>query len=280
ITRFHAMGSQYSVDLERRTCTCRIWQLSGIPCKHECSAIFHQTLMPEDMVHPYYTVVAYKQVYEPAILPISGELLWSETLFIPPLPPNFGRGPGRPAGARRREPDEQPVKNKKRKSKKPVKQVKLKRQHVWKNIPAEVFSLQGHKRGGSKGNPKPRKHSVYVDPHKEIVAASGTVANANPVILPPENPQEDTSQENEPTQTILTELGPAITPTSQPGPSIYEQLQMAHNNISMLPPVTLQPRLSIKAPPPMTGIAFMPSSQLDQQFQLPKTSLRWVDKSL
>ncbi|KAL0374433.1 UNVERIFIED_CONTAM: hypothetical protein Sradi_3359000 [Sesamum radiatum] len=95
--------------------------------------------------------------------------------------------------ARRREPDEQPVKNKKRKGKKAVKQVKLKRQHVshhfricgeaghnakgcalWKdmdapgleNIPAEVFSLQGHKRGGSKGIPKPKKHSVYVDKQK------------------------------------------------------------------------------------------------------------------
>ncbi|KAL0377894.1 UNVERIFIED_CONTAM: hypothetical protein Sradi_3094900 [Sesamum radiatum] len=204
-------GSQYSVDLERRTCTCRIWQLSGIPCKHACSAIFHQNLMPEDMVHPYYTVAAYK-------------------------------GPGKPAGARRREPDEQPVKNKKRKGKKAVKQVKLKRQHVshhcricgeaghnakgcalWKdmdapgleNIPAEVFSLQGHKRGGSKGIPKPKKHSVYVDKQK-----------------------------------------------------------MAHNNRSMQPPVTLQQRLSIRAPPPMTGTAFMPSFSTRPAIPIPKNIIK------
>ncbi|KAL0401435.1 UNVERIFIED_CONTAM: hypothetical protein Slati_4173400 [Sesamum latifolium] len=225
----------------------------------------------------------------------------SETLFIPPLPPNFGRGPGRPAGARRREPDEQLVKNKKRKGKKPVKQVKLKRQHVshhcricgeaghnakgcalWKdmdapgleNIPAEVFSLQGHKKGGSKGNPKPRKHSVYVDKQKESVVASETVANVNPVILPPENPQEDTSEENEPTQAILIELGPTVTPTSQPGPSMYEQLQMAQNKISMQPPVTLQPRLSIRAPLPMTGTAFMPSFSTRPAIPVPKNIIK------
>ncbi|KAL0303085.1 UNVERIFIED_CONTAM: hypothetical protein Sradi_6176600 [Sesamum radiatum] len=103
-------GGQFSVDLDKRSCTCRLWQLSGVPCKHACSAIFNQGLMPEDMVHAYYNVETYKLVYEPAILPISGEMLWSETSFIPPLPPNFGRGPGRPAGARNREPDEPNVK--------------------------------------------------------------------------------------------------------------------------------------------------------------------------
>ncbi|KAL0332737.1 UNVERIFIED_CONTAM: hypothetical protein Scaly_2175200 [Sesamum calycinum] len=82
-------GNQYSVDLEMRTCTCRIWQLSGIPCKHACSAIFNQNLQPEDMVHPYYNVDTYKQVYEHAILPISGQTLWNETGLVPPLPPNF-----------------------------------------------------------------------------------------------------------------------------------------------------------------------------------------------
>ncbi|KAK6137631.1 hypothetical protein DH2020_028557 [Rehmannia glutinosa] len=44
-------------------------------------------------------------VYKPAILGISGEREWRQTLFIPPLPPNFGRSVGRPARARRLEPD-------------------------------------------------------------------------------------------------------------------------------------------------------------------------------
>ncbi|KAL2235316.1 UNVERIFIED_CONTAM: hypothetical protein Sindi_1263800, partial [Sesamum indicum] len=136
-------GSQFSVDLERRTCTCRLWQLSGIPCKHACSAIFNQNLQPEDMVHPYYNVDTYKSVYEPAILPISGEMLWSETGFIPPLPPNFGRGPGRPAGARNREPDEGKEKGEKKKQKK---QIKLKRQHVKHHC--KICGEEGHNAKG------------------------------------------------------------------------------------------------------------------------------------
>ncbi|KAL0378955.1 UNVERIFIED_CONTAM: hypothetical protein Sradi_3201000, partial [Sesamum radiatum] len=105
-----------------------MWQLIGIPCKHGCNAISHQNLMPENMVNPYYHVDTYKQVYEPAILPISGEMLWVETSFIPPLPPQFGKRPGKLAGARNREPDEPSVKSKKTKGKRPVYQ--LKRQHT------------------------------------------------------------------------------------------------------------------------------------------------------
>ncbi|KAK6119589.1 hypothetical protein DH2020_046671 [Rehmannia glutinosa] len=51
---------------------------------------------------------------------INGEQLWDETFFIPPLPPNFGRGIGRPARARRMEPDEVANKQNKTKGKKPM----------------------------------------------------------------------------------------------------------------------------------------------------------------
>ena len=27
------------VDLMERTCTCKAWQMSGIPCDHACAAI-------------------------------------------------------------------------------------------------------------------------------------------------------------------------------------------------------------------------------------------------
>ncbi|KAL0326461.1 UNVERIFIED_CONTAM: hypothetical protein Sradi_5215400 [Sesamum radiatum] len=97
-------------NLEMRTCTCRIWQLLGIPCKHACSAIFNQNLQPEDMVHPYYNVDTYKQVYEHAILPISGQTLWTETGFHSTLASKLWKRPRRPVGERNREPDEPNVK--------------------------------------------------------------------------------------------------------------------------------------------------------------------------
>ncbi|KAL7243203.1 hypothetical protein ACSBR1_015588 [Camellia fascicularis] len=43
------------VDLEERKCSCRMWDFSGIPCKHAVSSIFVQREKPEDYVHPYYS---------------------------------------------------------------------------------------------------------------------------------------------------------------------------------------------------------------------------------
>ncbi|KAK4388416.1 hypothetical protein Sango_2448200 [Sesamum angolense] len=217
-----------------RTCTCRIWQLSGIPCKHACSAIFNQNLQPEDMVHPYYNVDTYKQVYEHAILPISGQTLWNETGLVPPLPPNFGRGPGRPAGARNREPDEPNVKTTKKSCKKPIKLQRQKVKHhckicgeeghnakgcaLWKDMQEpgldqevldSLFSdhpTQEQRGASSSNHPRKRKHSVYQDPTRMNMTAAASGVSDQPHILPP------IVEDNEPTEIeftpeILTEAG-------------------------------------------------------------------------
>ncbi|KAL0406347.1 UNVERIFIED_CONTAM: hypothetical protein Slati_3948600 [Sesamum latifolium] len=106
-------GSQYAVDLSKHSCSCRKWDLTGIPCKHANSAICNQKDDPEDYVADCYSVQTYKRVYASAIMPIGGDNMWTESCFIPPLPPNFGRRSGRPSRARRRDPDEPMMKNKK-----------------------------------------------------------------------------------------------------------------------------------------------------------------------
>ncbi|KAL0360355.1 UNVERIFIED_CONTAM: hypothetical protein Sradi_3720000 [Sesamum radiatum] len=103
---------RYIVDLGQHTCSCRKWDVSGIPCQHAMSAICNQVKDPKDYVHKYYWVDTYLKVYENVIYPINGPSLWKETGF---LPSNEGRAPGRPARARRLEPDEQVRKQKKRK---------------------------------------------------------------------------------------------------------------------------------------------------------------------
>ncbi|KAG8389016.1 hypothetical protein BUALT_Bualt02G0185500 [Buddleja alternifolia] len=82
------------------------WDLTGIPCHHAMSAICHLKLDPEDFAHVAYTVDNYLKVYKHLILPVNGPRLWAKTGFIPPMPPNFGRFVGKPATARRLEPDE------------------------------------------------------------------------------------------------------------------------------------------------------------------------------
>ncbi|KAL0292258.1 UNVERIFIED_CONTAM: Secreted RxLR effector protein [Sesamum calycinum] len=108
-------GSRLSVDLTRHSCACRKWDLIGIPCKHALSAILTKVHDLEDYVHQSYKVETFLKVYGPAIQPVNDPELWEKTAYIPPLPPNFGRGVRRPSKARRREDDEL-VKSKKTQS--------------------------------------------------------------------------------------------------------------------------------------------------------------------
>ncbi|KAK4388153.1 hypothetical protein Sango_2421900 [Sesamum angolense] len=62
-----------------------------------------QNLDPEDFVNPCYSMAVFIEVYKHAILPVNGPKLWEKTGMIPPLPPNFRRGVGRPPRAKRQE---------------------------------------------------------------------------------------------------------------------------------------------------------------------------------
>nr|AAU43947.1 hypothetical protein [Oryza sativa Japonica Group] len=47
---------RYTVDLEKRTCSCRYWQLAGIPCAHAITALFVSSKQPEDYIADCYSV--------------------------------------------------------------------------------------------------------------------------------------------------------------------------------------------------------------------------------
>ncbi|KAL8456384.1 hypothetical protein ACS0TY_034555 [Phlomoides rotata] len=111
-------GGQYTVDLQQKTCTCRAWQLCGIPCTHVACAILGENMDPEDFVHQYYSVDMYKEAYKYPIFGISYDALWGPTLYIPPLPTNFGRkGSKGRAQTKRRKEDGEKDNKKKRKGK-------------------------------------------------------------------------------------------------------------------------------------------------------------------
>ena len=59
-----------SVDLAVRTCTCRMWQIYGIPCTHACAAIMQTDTNVHQFISGYFTVDTYKLAYSEAIFPI------------------------------------------------------------------------------------------------------------------------------------------------------------------------------------------------------------------
>ncbi|XP_031124273.1 uncharacterized protein LOC116026987 [Ipomoea triloba] len=101
----------FKVDLINKQCSCRRWDLTGIPCSHAIAAVRKQRESPEDYVHQCYTVDSYLKAYEPAIQPILSSELWPKTNLPDPLPPKYKAQPGRPKKKRKINPIEESKKD-------------------------------------------------------------------------------------------------------------------------------------------------------------------------
>lgn len=99
-------GDSFIVDLRAQSCTCNLWELVGIPCRHVVACISYNGLNPQSFVHDYYKRAAYEATYGHEISPINGQTMWEPTNDPDILPPLFKRRPGRPKKLRRRDPYE------------------------------------------------------------------------------------------------------------------------------------------------------------------------------
>lgn len=100
-------NQQFKVDLRMKTCGCRRWELTGIPCVHAIAAYNKLELDPMDHVDDWYKVDTYLSTYDNLLGPINGRELWPTTDGPKLLPPDVKKRAGRPKKARRREPDEE-----------------------------------------------------------------------------------------------------------------------------------------------------------------------------
>ncbi|KAJ9565013.1 hypothetical protein OSB04_000979 [Centaurea solstitialis] len=78
----------FIVNEESKTCTCRMWQLSGLPCHHAVAALFYIHKHPEDC--------------SILLLPVQGMNQWKTNDLNKPLPPKPKRMPGRPKKQRKK----------------------------------------------------------------------------------------------------------------------------------------------------------------------------------
>ncbi|KAH6771697.1 hypothetical protein C2S51_010101 [Perilla frutescens var. frutescens] len=104
---------RFVVNMGTRSCTCRAWDLSGIPCIHACSAIHFLKEDVADYVADYYTISKYIECFRCGLEPINGKTMWPEAVGDPVQPPLLRKMPGRPKKKRRRAADEnEPTKSK------------------------------------------------------------------------------------------------------------------------------------------------------------------------
>ena len=107
----------YGVDLQKLECTCRQWQLTGIPCPHAITAIYFIGKQPEEYVSKSFKVSTYRSIYEFNILPVGGIDMWKKREHVPMKPPLERRMPGRPTLNRTK--DKSELKNNKHVSRPP-----------------------------------------------------------------------------------------------------------------------------------------------------------------
>ena len=97
---------KFVVNLRKKSCGCKKWDITGIPCHHAISAILYQGGKIENYVDHCYTIEKYKKSYKPIIHPVPSMEQWTRTQYDPVDPPLERCHPGRPKRMRRRDPSE------------------------------------------------------------------------------------------------------------------------------------------------------------------------------
>ncbi|XP_024010366.1 uncharacterized protein LOC112085385 [Eutrema salsugineum] len=99
-----AMDIAYAVHLWEQSCTCRAFQLLGIPCEHAIAAGIRDGVRVETLVNIHYTVQYRRLAYEAMIMPVPDidtlERTTNESGKVRLGPPNVRRPPGRPKKTR------------------------------------------------------------------------------------------------------------------------------------------------------------------------------------
>lgn len=68
----------YVVDFNDKTCTCRMWELNGIPYSHPISAIYYMKDDPDNYVSDWFEVTKAKQVYGFYLKGVNSEKMWKK----------------------------------------------------------------------------------------------------------------------------------------------------------------------------------------------------------
>ncbi|XP_060168933.1 uncharacterized protein LOC132599654 [Lycium barbarum] len=89
----------------QKKCTCRSWQLTGIPCPYAIKALLHQKIDPMNEINWWYSKKAYLLTYGTKLLPVRGEKFWKVLPEHKMAPLDIVKTDGRPKVQRTREKD-------------------------------------------------------------------------------------------------------------------------------------------------------------------------------
>ncbi|KAL4556519.1 hypothetical protein LXL04_039175 [Taraxacum kok-saghyz] len=94
---------QHVVDMGQRVCSCRKWELTGIPCRHVIAVLFDKADNGESVgelytyVHRVHWLETWKAAYANKVEPIKGRSMWpASDCPMKIRPPPHRNQPGRP----------------------------------------------------------------------------------------------------------------------------------------------------------------------------------------
>lgn len=73
----HTEGT-FIVDIRTRSCSCRGWELCGIPCAHAVAALLSSRQNVNRFAESCFSVASYRKAYSHAIHPVPDKALWKE----------------------------------------------------------------------------------------------------------------------------------------------------------------------------------------------------------
>ncbi|GKF49596.1 transposase, MuDR, plant [Tanacetum coccineum] len=89
-------NDRFGVNLQQRTCTCKWWNLSSIPCMHVVAAYCFLNQDVVAGVSNWFIKEMWLNNYSYFIKTVGGSSMWVKSENIPTLPPKKRKMPGRP----------------------------------------------------------------------------------------------------------------------------------------------------------------------------------------
>ncbi|XVE62979.1 hypothetical protein DITRI_Ditri06bG0162900 [Diplodiscus trichospermus] len=80
-------GDKYTVFLDKQLCTCRVWELTGIPCPHGICALYHSKKDHQSYISKFYHKSSYLAAYTFPLLPVPDKKFMRVEEFQPIEPP-------------------------------------------------------------------------------------------------------------------------------------------------------------------------------------------------
>lgn len=100
-------GCECDVDLISRTCSCRKWDLSGIPCAYKLACIIKRKEDPLMYIYDWHRRHKYLAAHTPNINPILDMQEWLSITHVDSINPHISKKQwGKPKKSRNKKTDE------------------------------------------------------------------------------------------------------------------------------------------------------------------------------